>query len=60
MPLGAAFEALLALNYNSVILTVRIIGVGIYSLEGGGIKYLILYIYDMCGKSHSEGTCVLL
>ena len=42
MPLGTAFEALLALNYNSIILTVGIIGVGIYSIEGGGIKYLIL------------------
>ena len=47
MPLGAAFEALSALNYNSVIITVGIIGVGIYSLEGGGIKYLILML-EIC------------
>ena len=31
MPLGTAFETVLALNYNSFILTVGIIGVG---LEG--------------------------
>ena len=28
-----AFETLLALNYNSLILTVGVIGVGIYSIE---------------------------
>ena len=33
---GSAFETLLALNYNSFILTVPIIGVGIYSIEAGG------------------------
>ena len=32
-----AFETLLAPNYNSLILTVTIIGVGIYSTEAGGI-----------------------
>ena len=37
-----AFEPLLALNYNSFILTVAIIGVGIYSSEAGDIMYLIL------------------
>ena len=42
---GTAFETLLALNYNSFILTVAIIGVGIYSIEAGG---------------YSEGTSVLL
>ena len=30
-----AFETLLALNYNSFILTVAIIGAGIYSIEAG-------------------------
>ena len=37
-----AFETLLALNYHSFILTVGIIGVAIYSIDGGDIKYLIL------------------
>ena len=38
MPLGTAFETILALNFNSFILTVGIIGVGIYSIiKGWGI-----------------------
>ena len=32
---GTAFETLLALNYGSFILTVAVIGVGIYSIEAG-------------------------
>ena len=44
MPLGTAFETLLAPNYNSFILTVGIFGVGIYSIEGGYIKYLIVML----------------
>ena len=40
-------ETLLALNYNSFILTVGIIGVDSRAR-------------DMCGNSHSQGTCVLL
>ena len=59
MPLRTAFETLLALNYNSFILTVGIIGVG-HSIEGGGYKVFDSYARDMYGKSHSEGTCVLL
>ena len=39
-------EILLALNYNSFILTVGIIGVDSYAR-------------DMYGNSHSQGTCVL-
>ena len=34
---GTAFETLLALNYNSFILKVAIIGVGIYNIEAGGL-----------------------
>ena len=60
MPLGTAFETVLALNYNSFILTVGIIGVGIYSIEGGGYKVFDSHAKDMYGNSHSEGTCVLL
>ena len=40
-------ETLLALNYNSFILTVGIIGVDSHAR-------------DMYGDSHSQGTCVLL
>ena len=32
---GTALETLLALNYNLFILTVEIIGVGIYSIKDG-------------------------
>ena len=60
MPLGRAFETLLALNYNSFILTLRIIGVAIYSIEGGVYKVFDSHARDMYGNSHSEGTCVLL
>ena len=60
MPLGTAFETLLAPNYNSFILTVRIFGVGIYSIEGGGYKVFDCHATDMYGNSHSEGTCILL
>ena len=37
-----------------------IIGIGIYSIEGGGYKVFDSYARDMCCNSHSEGTCVLL
>ena len=60
MPLGTAFETLLALNYNSFILTVGIIGVGIYSIVGGGYKVFDSHARDMYGNSHSEGIRVLL
>ena len=42
-----AFQTLLAMNYNSFILTVAIIGVGIYSTEAGDIMYLILML-EIC------------
>ena len=60
MPLGTAFETLLALNFNSFILTVGIIGVGIQSTEAVGYKVFDSHARDMYGNSHSEGTCVLL
>ena len=37
-----------------------IIGVRIYSIEGGGYKVFDSHARDMYGNSHSEGTCVLL
>ena len=60
MPLGTAFETLLALNYNSFILTVGVISVGIYSIKGGGYKVFDFHPRDMYGNIHSEGTCELL
>ena len=55
-----AFQTLLALNYNSFILTVAIIGVGIYSTEAGVYNVFDSHASDMYHNSHSEGTCVLL
>ena len=56
-----AFETLLALNYNSFILTLAIIGVGIYSIhEAGEYNVFDSHARDMYHNSHSEGTCVLL
>ena len=37
-----------------------IIGVRIYSIEGGGYKVFDSHARDMYGNSHIEGTCVLL
>ena len=59
MPLGTAFETLLALNYNSFILTVGIIGVGIYRIGVGGYKVFDSHARDMYGNNHSEGTCIV-
>ena len=53
-------ETLLALNYNSFILTVEIIGVGIYSINDGGYKVFDSHARDMYGNSHSQGTSVSL
>ena len=47
----------LAPNYNSFIFTVRIIGVGIYSIAGGGYKVFDPHARDIYGNSHSEDTC---
>ena len=44
---GTAFETLLALKYNSFILRVAVIGVGVDS-----------HARDMYHNSHSEGRCV--
>ena len=52
--------ALNLLNYNSFILMVAIIGVGVYCIEAGGYNVFDSYARDMYHNSHSEGTCVLL
>ena len=44
---GTAFETLLALNYNSFILTVAIISVGIYSIEAGGYNVFDSHARDI-------------
>ena len=52
-----AFETLLALNYNSFILTVAIIGVGIYSTEAGGYNVFDSHSKDMYHNSHRHVYC---
>ena len=60
MPLGRAFNTLLSLDYNLFILTVGIIGVGIYSIEDGKFKVFDSHARDVYGNSDPEGKCVLL
>ena len=49
-----AFETLLALNYNSFILTEAIIGVGIYSIEAGGY-----YVFDSHARDMYQLTVIV-
>ena len=61
MALGTAFETLLALHYNSFILKVGIIiGVAIYSIEGGAYNVFDSHARDMYDNSYGEGKRVLL
>ena len=61
MALGTAFETLLALNYNSFILKVGIIiGVAIYSIEGGAYNVFDSHARDMYDNSYGGGKGVLL
>ena len=53
---GTVFETLFALNYNSFILTVAIIGVGIYNTEAAWCNVFGSHARDMCHNSHGEGT----
>ena len=48
-----------ALNYNSFILTVAIMGVGIYRIEARGYNVFEFHARDMYHNSHSEGTCIV-
>ena len=41
---------------QSFILTVGVIGVGIYSIEGGGYNVFDFHPRDMYGNIHGEGT----
>ena len=52
-----AFETLLAQNYNSIISTVAIIGVGIYSTEAGGYNVFDSHSKDMYHNSHRHVYC---
>ena len=60
MPLSRALETILSLNYESMILTVGCISVGIYSIDNGRLKLFDSHARDVYGNSHPKGTCVLL
>ena len=56
-----AFESLISERYSSFILTVGCIAVGIsYYADNGHFKVFDLHATDVYGKSHAQGTCVLL
>ena len=61
MALGTAFETLLAVNYNSFILKMGIIiGVAIYSIEGGAYNVSDFHAREMSDNNYGEGKGVLL
>ena len=49
------FETLLALSYNSFILTVAIIGVGIYGTEAGGCDVFDSHARDVYHNNQVKG-----
>ena len=60
MPLtGYSIWNTLGTELQLFILTVAIIGVGIYSIEAGGYKVFDSHARDMYHNSHSEGTCIV-
>ena len=62
IPIDSAFESLLSQNYSSFILTSKIgcIGVSIYHTDNGSYKIFDSHARDEYGRSHPQGTCVLL
>ena len=60
IPIDSAFESLLSQNYSSFILTIGCIGVSIYHTDNGSYKIFDSHARDEYGRSHPQGTCVLL
>ena len=61
MGLKRAFESLISEQYGSFILTVGCIAVGISNCaDNGHFKVFDSHARDIHGKSHPQGTCVLL
>ena len=58
--LQRAFESLLAENYTSFVLTVGSTAVAIYCNGNAGFKIFDSHARDLYGRSHAQGTCVLL
>ena len=61
MGLKRAFESLISERYGSFILTVGCIAKGISNCaDNGHFKVFDSHARDIYGKSHPQGTCVLL
>ena len=60
IPIDSAFESLLSQNYSSFILTIGCIGVSIYHTGNGSCKIFDSHARDEYGRSHPQGTSVLL
>ncbi|CAB4022606.1 Hypothetical predicted protein [Paramuricea clavata] len=60
VPFHRSFELLLAENYSAFILTIDSNAVCIFSTNDGKYKIFYSYSRDIYGRSHPQGTCVLL
>ena len=60
VPFHRSFELLLAENYNAFILTIDSYAVCIFSTNDGKYKIFDSHARDIFGRSHPQGTCVLL
>ena len=61
MGLKRAFESPISEQYRSLILTVGCIAVSIvYCADNRHFKVFDFHVRDIYGKSHPEGTCILL
>ena len=60
VPFNRAFELLLAENYSAFILTIDSNAVCIYCTNDGKYKIFDSHSKDIYGRSHPQGTCVLL
>ena len=61
MSLKGAFESLISEQYRSLILTVGCIAVSIvYCADNCHFEVFDSHARDIYGKSHPEGTCILL
>ena len=60
VPFHRSFELLLAENYSAFILTIDSNAVCIFSTNDGKYKIFYSHSRDIYGRSHPQGTCVLL
>ena len=60
VPFHRSFELLLAENYSAFILTIDSNAVCIFSTNDGKYKIFDSHSRDIYGRSHPQGTCVLL